>query len=104
MFHFMKTALLIPIVSLPLLLSACVVAPAPRRAVVVEDDVYYRTAPRRPAVVVAPRRPAVVVAPRRPAVVVAPRPAVGIRYYNDARGRYYFSNGRRIYVNAGVVY
>jgi hypothetical protein len=96
----MKALLLIPIIALPVLFSACettVVARRPVQPVYVErDDYYYRTHPR----VHRPYRRDVVVVNPRPAY----RPQVEVRYYNDARGRYYFKGGRRVYVNAGVYY
>ncbi len=94
----MKATLLAPLLTIPVLFSACapvvVERPVRRSAVVVEhDDYYYRHHPRV-------RRDVVVVNPRP--VVVEPR--VSVRYYNDRRGRYYIKDGRRIYVNAGARY
>ncbi len=113
----MKALLLIPLFSLPLLLTGCetlVVDRQPRRVGYVERDVRYterdardydrrRYRDEREVVVVNPRPH-----PRRDVVVVQPRPAyrpqVEVRYYSDARGRYYIKDGRRIYVNAGTRY
>src|SRR4051794_5328506 len=99
----MKSLLLLPLVAIPLLMTGCettIVERHPRRAAYVERDVVVEH-PRyhRDVVVVNPR-------PRRDVVVVEPRPFYGhpradvqIRYYTDARGRYYWRDGRRIYVN-----
>lgn len=126
----MKALFLLPIFTLPLLFTGCeatVVDHYPRRTAYVERDVVVDRYPRRHGyverdVVVDRRYPrrygyvdnrdVVVTRPyyRRPAttaVVVKPapyQPRVSVRYYNDARGRYYFKNGRRVYVSSGVHY
>ncbi len=105
----MKPLFLIPILSVPLLFSACeaVIVDRPaRRSVYVERDVYYRDGYERRD----DRRDDRYDRrhDRRDVVIVAPKPAyrpqVSVRYYSDNRGRYYIKEGRRIYVNAGVHY
>lgn len=83
----MKSLLLFSLVATSALFSACapVVVERHRRPVVVERDAYYYRHH-----------------PRRDVVVVEDRPAVRVVYYNDARGRYYMKDGRRIYVRATV--
>jgi hypothetical protein len=89
----MKALFLLSVVSVPLLFSGCyatvVEHPHPHRTAYVERDVVVTRPYRRPY--------------RRETVIVEPRPYyapdVRVRYYSDARGRYYFRNGRRIYVS-----
>jgi len=113
----MKAFLLLPILSLPLLLTGCDVAVVdhqPRRVGYVERDYRYNERDsrdyrygqrqyrdERTVAVVNPRvrRNVVVVNPRS-----AYRPQVEVRYYSDSRGRYYIRDGRRVYSNAGVRY
>jgi hypothetical protein len=98
----MKALLLLPILSLPLLLTSCetrVVDHYPRRAGYVERD--YRYDDRRPY---RDDREVVVVNPRVRRDVVVVSPEVHVRYYYDSHGRYYIKHGRRIYVNVGVRY
>ena len=109
----MKPLILLSVISLPLFLTGCettvVEQRYPRRTAYVERDVVVDHHPRRHGYV---ERDVVVTRPyRKPTtnvVVVQPRPAyqprVEVRYYNDARGRYYFKNGRRVYVSSGVHY
>ncbi len=106
----MKPLLLIPILSVPLLFSACetlIVDEPVRRSAYVERDVRYgntgydrrdhrydrrddRYDRRRDDVVVVKKN-------------TAYRPQTTVRYYNDTRGRYYIRDGRRVYSDAGVV-
>jgi hypothetical protein len=86
----MKSLFLLAVVALPTVITGCVPPPPPpRRVAYVERDV----------IVGRPH-------PRRDVVVVEPRPFYGrrdvevdVRYYSDRRGRYYWQNGRRIYVS-----
>jgi len=69
----------------PLLLLAVAAASTLMSACVVEHDVYVR-------------RPYHHYHPYRREVVVETAPR-GVVYYNDVRGRYYWRNHRRVYVN-----
>ena len=74
-FTYMKPLLLLAVAAASTLMSACVV----------EHDVYVR-------------RPYHHYHPYRREVVVETAPR-GVVYYNDVRGRYYWRNHRRVYVN-----
>jgi len=84
----MKSLFLLAVVALPVVITGCVPPPPPpRRVAYVEHDVVIgRPHPRRDVVVVEPRP-------------FYGRPGVEVVYYSDRRGRYYWQNGRRIYVS-----
>ena len=93
----MKTHLLIAALALPLLLAGCETAYVgrhPHRYGYVERETYYHRPYRRSAIVVE----------SRPSYYRPYAPRTEVRYYNDSDGRYYYSGGRRVYVNAGVYY